>query len=447
MKSIRPMRSSLLHLQTRPFGAAPITLLVLAVFQSALPNSSAGSADLDAAGGGLPRPDAIYETNYRSDTIEIFSLTGAHLGGFDMPEKPAGLAFDNAGNLYVASDARNNYLILKIAPDGSSSIFADSGLSNPSALAFDRAGNLYVANPRNNTIEKFTPDGIGTVFANQEDGLNLPVGLAFDTAGNLYVSNGSSGLTGIVLKFTPAGVGSVFADSGLAIPFGLAFDSAGNLYVANSRSNTIEKFSPTGEDLGVFASTGMAGPLGLMFDPAGNLYVANRDNSTIEKFSPTGVDLGVFAHTGGGPHFMAMFRPSRLHFESEALGVQARSAPYRILSDPGASGDAFALLRATAPGDFVIYSVPIVMPGTYDVKVGIQTRNDRGIFQLAIAGVNQGTPQDEYSPTIGYEVLDLGTVTFTSAGDEAFLFVVTGRNPSSAGYALAFDYIDLDLVP
>jgi hypothetical protein len=49
--------------------------------------------------------------------------------------------------------------------------------------------------------------------------------------------------------------------------------------------------------------------------------------------------------------------------------------------------------------------------------------------------------------TTGYEVRDLGTVTFTSAGDEAFLFVVTGRNPGSGGYGLAFDYIDLDLVP
>jgi len=91
--------------------------------------------------------------------------------------------------------------------------------------------------------------------------------------------------------------------------------------------------------------------------------------------------------------------------------------------------------------------VPVAAAGTYDVKVGIQTRNDRGIFQLAIAGINQGTPQDEYSPTIGYEVRDLGTVTFTSGGNEAFQFVVTGHNSSSRGYTLAFDYIDLDLVP
>ena len=98
-------------------------------------------------------------------------------------------------------------------------------------------------------------------------------------------------------------------------------------------------------------------------------------------------------------------------------------------------------------GDCVTYRVPIVADGIYDVKVGIQTQKDKGIFQLAIAGVNQGMPQDEYSPTIGYEVRDLGTVTFIGASNQAFQFVVTGHNPSSIGYTLAFDYIDLDLVP
>ena len=38
--------------------------------------------------------------------------------------------------------------------------------NHPQGLAFDKAGNLYAANFANNTIEKFTPDGIGSVFAN-----------------------------------------------------------------------------------------------------------------------------------------------------------------------------------------------------------------------------------------------------------------------------------------
>ena len=67
-----------------------------------------------------------------------------------------------------------------------------------------------------NTIEKFTPSGVGTVFASV--GLNIPGELAFDAAGNLYVANLGNNT---IEKFTPGGVGSVFASTGLSMPSGL----------------------------------------------------------------------------------------------------------------------------------------------------------------------------------------------------------------------------------
>ncbi len=314
-RNIPHLRSSLLRLQRRLFVAAPLILLLLAtwdiaVAQSVTGNLRAVSGDLNTADGILPSPNTIYQTNFRSNTIEVFSLRGSDLGTFATPAHPTGLVFDDAGNLYVSSDSSAAYSILKFAPDGSFTVFANSGLNGPHALVFDTAGSLYVANARNRTIMKFNPDGVGTVFADRHDGLASPIDLAFDTAGNLYVSNfyGGSEGNGSVLKFTPDGVGSVFADSGFQGAYGLAFDRDGNLYVSNLNSNTIEKFSPTGVDLGVFASTGLNKPLGIMFDRFGNLYACNQGNSTIEKFSPTGDDLGVFAHTGGGPHFMTMSR-------------------------------------------------------------------------------------------------------------------------------------------
>jgi large repetitive protein len=89
--------------------------------------------------------------------------------------------------------------------------------------------------------------------------------------------------------------GGVFA-GGMSSPEGLAIDSMGNVYVANYDSNTIEKFSPNGIDLGVFASTGLNQPVALAFDAVtGSLYVANAGAFTIERFSLGGVDLGVFA--------------------------------------------------------------------------------------------------------------------------------------------------------
>lgn len=260
-----------------------------------------------------PPADTFYETNYGSSTIKLFSARGRDLGVLATLTFPTGLALDGAGNVYVASDDPAEYSIQKIAPDGAVSVFAKSGLNGPHALAFDKAGNLYVANIHADTIERFTPAGAGTVFADANDGLEHPIDLVFDKAGNLYVSNafGGPAHTGSVLKFAPGGVGSVFAENGFHLAYGLALDRAGNLYVSNLNSNTIEKFSPNGTDLGLFASTGLNSPHGMVFDRAGNLYVANNGNQTIERFSSAGVDLGVFARTQSGPHFIAILRASR----------------------------------------------------------------------------------------------------------------------------------------
>jgi hypothetical protein len=140
--------------------------------------------------------------------------------------------------------------------------------------------------------------------------------LAFDSAGNLYVGNDgiyTGGLNGTIVRFTPGGVGSVFA-TGLSDPGGLAFDSQGNLYVANTdyRVNTIEKFTSAGVGT-LFASTGLNNPVGLAFDSAGNLYAASSANSTIVKFTPDGVG-SVFASNGlSGPTFITIIpEPSTL---------------------------------------------------------------------------------------------------------------------------------------
>ncbi len=204
-----------------------------------------------------------------------------------------GLAFDSARNLYQTSV--QNSSITRFTPGGVGSSFG-GGTNQPIGLAFDGAGNLYVANFGNNTIERITPGGTFSLFTS----LSRPSGLAFDSAGNLYVSSS----TNVIEKYTASGgilspVGSVFASTGLSDPDGLAFDRAGNLYVANGAptnlgGNTIMKFTMAGT-ASLFASTGLNRPLGLAFDSAGNLYAANSGGSTIEKFSPTGTDLGVLA--------------------------------------------------------------------------------------------------------------------------------------------------------
>ena len=173
---------------------------------------------------------------------------------------PSGLAFDGKGNLYAANFANNS--VTKITPDGISSIYVSAGLGEPYALTFDTAGNLYVSNDGvyhggvYGTIVKVTPTGSRSVFAT---GLGNPQGLAFDANGNLFVPTMLNSSFNI-MQITPAGAVSLFAENDSGGPVGLSFDSAGDLYAANANDNTVVRFSPDGVR-SVFASTGLNDPI------------------------------------------------------------------------------------------------------------------------------------------------------------------------------------------
>jgi DNA-binding beta-propeller fold protein YncE len=65
------------------------------------------------------------------------------------------------------------------------------------------------------------------------------------------------------------------------------------VYVASLNDNTVRRFSPSGQDLGIFASVGLNEPMNLAFDARGNLFVVNNGDNSIVKFSQSGKALGV----------------------------------------------------------------------------------------------------------------------------------------------------------
>ncbi len=139
-------------------------------------------------------------------------------------DSPSGLAVDAKGNVYVADSG--NHSIRKIAPDGTVSILAGSGLlgsddgkgaeakfHSPSDVAVDSKGNVYVADTLNHSIRRIAPNGTVTTLngpstrvieyvpgavedaGDFQDGpiasakFNEPSGLAVDAKDNLYVSD------------------------------------------------------------------------------------------------------------------------------------------------------------------------------------------------------------------------------------------------------------------
>ena len=132
-----------------------------------------------------------------------------------------------------------------------------------------------------------------------------------------------------------------------------------------------------------------------------NQYTEGRNGiETIKKEPPPKILLFAQEEENGTGIAPLNFIISLHDFEAEALSAKtSEKTDYVIFTDdPLTSGGAAGLLRSTKVGDYIDYTIPVNRSGTYDVKLGIRTDNNQGIFQLAIDGVNHGSPQDGYPP-------------------------------------------------
>jgi T5SS/PEP-CTERM-associated repeat protein len=228
----------------------------------------------------------IYVANAGNNTIykatpggvlSVFTNFGGTVNSLGLE----GLAFDQAGNLYAAMSRSLPPEIVKITPDGVSSVFT-TGVTRPFGLAFDRSGNLYVADAGSDTIEKFTPDGTGTVFAST--GTNEPLDLAFDSSGNLFASCYPT----TILKFTPDGVSSVFA----SIPAAAGINAIAifpGLFKATTAPPIFGSVAAAGGNLLMSASGGIP------YDPC---YLLTSTNLTVPISDWSSITTNYFDSTG-----------------------------------------------------------------------------------------------------------------------------------------------------
>jgi uncharacterized protein (TIGR03437 family) len=126
--------------------------------------------------------------------------------------KPAGLALDSSGNLYIADQANHrirkvsNGIITTIAGTGQPDFSGDDGpaetaaLNTPMDVKVDSRGNVYIADMLNQRIRRIDTNGTITTIAGTgqagrgPDGvpatssnLNFPAGLALDSNDDLYI--------------------------------------------------------------------------------------------------------------------------------------------------------------------------------------------------------------------------------------------------------------------
>lgn len=267
---------------------------------------------------------------------------------------PAGLAFDSAGNLFIA-DSSNN-CIRKVSKGVISTVLGtgDPGsalpnqLNLPTGVAIDSAGNLYVADSANQRIQQLASNAvISTVPGAGRD-------LTIDPAGNLYIASGPQ-----LLELTAAQSLSVIAGDGsyafrgdggdatsarLNGPIAVAIAPSGAFYIADQKNLRVRMVTSAGV-ISTAAGDGTAGtgtdeldfPAGVAIDPSGAVSIADQNNDRIQKLNPDGTistlaGIGSPGFNGDGIPATAaqLFSPGALSFASDGTLYLADAGNQRV---------------------------------------------------------------------------------------------------------------------
>ncbi|HSG87366.1 MAG TPA: hypothetical protein VLA23_13585 [Candidatus Limnocylindrales bacterium] len=257
-----------------------------------------------------PAGDRIYVAESGGDrVVRILDANGNTLGTM-VP--PAETGRDHVP-VYVAIDPLTTEVYVSDRPTGSVYIYDRDGRFQrqfnpaepipgwqPMGLAFDDAGNLYVTDlgGPSDRIEVFDRSGVLIRSFGDGAGLSFPNGIALDAAGNVYVADSNNGR---LLIFAQSGelVGRVGRGSGvgkLGLPRGVAIDGSDRVFVVDTTAQGVAVYralvveEPQPEYLGIFGSPGVddgqfSFPVGSAVDDRGRVYIADTANDRVQVWS------------------------------------------------------------------------------------------------------------------------------------------------------------------
>jgi uncharacterized protein (TIGR03437 family) len=364
-------------------------------------------------------------------------------------DEPAGIAADSQSNVYISSGHR----IRKVTPDGTISTVAGSDtagysgdggpataaqLNGPAGLAVDQAGNLYIADSGNNCIRRIAAATISTVagecgalnFGNVRDGgpataavFSGPSGVAVDSAGNLYVADTadarlrkvSNGIVSSIAGGTVPGAGSVLdqpaAGALLQSPRRVAIDRAGDIFLTDPSFLELQNsrvYKIGNGILSIVAGDGSGGAAG-----------TSPGDGGLGTAALLGIPWGLAAAPGGAIYFTEFSRVRILEPlpstppSMAAAGVVNAANPASTTVAPGSIATAFGTFGLPFPSQAATATLPEALE-----ELAIQFPSAGGIdaplFYASAGQVNFQVPWELAGQTSAKAVANLNGVAGAS---------------------------------
>jgi uncharacterized protein YjdB len=286
----------------------------------------------------------LHSSNGSAQIITRFAGGGISLGDGGqataaMLSRPAQIALDAAGNVYIAD--YNQHRIRKVTPSGIITTIAGTGVAgyngsgmpatmaqlySPAGVAVDTAGNIYFSELNGGRVRKILPTGMMYTIAGtgsytyNGDGIPAtaanfaPMGMCLDVAGNIYFADyvnhrirKINKTTGIISSVAGTGTFGYNGDNIVATaaslynPYAVFVDTVGNIFIADASNNRVRKVNyydgkittiagngTTGNTGGYGTGIKLSSPSGVFVDRHGRVFICDRNNNVIKVITTTG---------------------------------------------------------------------------------------------------------------------------------------------------------------